>query len=349
MPAAARARRASRRGRLLGRRPRVLRTAAGREGDDVFFYGYGDKFRREWMAAMVGEPSRRRRRSSSRSAAATSAATSAAPARSATCPSTSSRGRSRPRESTSTSPGARTPACRLLDVPAVRARGCRRGDRLEPHEGIERWFEPGQELLVVKDADEAVAAYRALLDDPGAGRGDGRPCPRARPRRAHVRPSRPPAARLVGLEPGGRACLSTAASRSSQPGTRGRDRRRGRRSCAPSTPSSTCVVSTTAPRTRRPRRGRRTAPRSSGCPSTSASAAPSRQASSTRSSTATTRCPARRRRQHDPQEIRSCSRRSHAAKRTSSSAPASPTADGDYRPPFARRAGIRWFAGSSRC
>ena len=25
---------------------------------DVFFYGYGDKFRREWMAAIVGEPSR---------------------------------------------------------------------------------------------------------------------------------------------------------------------------------------------------------------------------------------------------------------------------------------------------
>ena len=25
---------------------------------DVFFYGYGDKFRQEWTAAMVGEPSR---------------------------------------------------------------------------------------------------------------------------------------------------------------------------------------------------------------------------------------------------------------------------------------------------
>ena len=25
---------------------------------DVFFYGYGDKFRQEWMAAMIGEPSR---------------------------------------------------------------------------------------------------------------------------------------------------------------------------------------------------------------------------------------------------------------------------------------------------
>ena len=24
----------------------------------MFFYGYGDKFRREWMAALVGEPSR---------------------------------------------------------------------------------------------------------------------------------------------------------------------------------------------------------------------------------------------------------------------------------------------------
>ena len=25
---------------------------------DVYFYGYGDKFRREWMQALVGEPSR---------------------------------------------------------------------------------------------------------------------------------------------------------------------------------------------------------------------------------------------------------------------------------------------------
>ena len=36
-----------------------------------------------------------------------------------------------------------------------------------PYEGIERWFEPGRELLVVSDADEAVEAYRTLLDDPG--------------------------------------------------------------------------------------------------------------------------------------------------------------------------------------
>ena len=51
-----------------------------------------------------------------------------------------------------------------------------------PHAGIERWFEPGSELLVVENADEAVAAYRSLLDDPGEA--DGPPRARARPRRA---------------------------------------------------------------------------------------------------------------------------------------------------------------------
>ena len=33
-----------------------------------------------------------------------------------------------------------------------------------PHDGLEIWFEPGQEVVIVADADEA--AYRALLDDP---------------------------------------------------------------------------------------------------------------------------------------------------------------------------------------
>ena len=43
-----------------------------------------------------------------------------------------------------------------------------------PYEGIERWFEPGSELIVVHDADEAEAAYRALLDDPGQAEELGR-------------------------------------------------------------------------------------------------------------------------------------------------------------------------------
>ena len=43
-----------------------------------------------------------------------------------------------------------------------------------PYNGIERWFEPGSELLVVETADEAIAAYRELLDDPAQAEEMGR-------------------------------------------------------------------------------------------------------------------------------------------------------------------------------
>jgi Glycosyl transferases group 1 len=43
-----------------------------------------------------------------------------------------------------------------------------------PCNGMERWFEPGSELLVVNDAAEAVAAYRDLLDDPAQAEELGR-------------------------------------------------------------------------------------------------------------------------------------------------------------------------------
>ena len=38
----------------------------------------------------------------------------------------------------------------------------------DPVEGMERWFEPGREILVANDAAEALAHYRELFDDPGA-------------------------------------------------------------------------------------------------------------------------------------------------------------------------------------
>ena len=43
-----------------------------------------------------------------------------------------------------------------------------------PQEGIERWFDVRSELRVVSNADEAAAAYRELLDDPGAAEAMGR-------------------------------------------------------------------------------------------------------------------------------------------------------------------------------
>jgi spore maturation protein CgeB len=43
-----------------------------------------------------------------------------------------------------------------------------------PVEGMERWFEPGSELLVAATAEEATAAYRELLADPGQAEELGR-------------------------------------------------------------------------------------------------------------------------------------------------------------------------------
>ena len=43
-----------------------------------------------------------------------------------------------------------------------------------PYNGIERWFEPGSELLVVEDAAQAIDAYRALLADPAQAEEMGR-------------------------------------------------------------------------------------------------------------------------------------------------------------------------------
>jgi spore maturation protein CgeB len=43
-----------------------------------------------------------------------------------------------------------------------------------PHAGIDRWFEPGRELLVVSNAEEATAAYQELLDEPGRAEEMGR-------------------------------------------------------------------------------------------------------------------------------------------------------------------------------
>jgi spore maturation protein CgeB len=142
---------------------------------DVFFYGYGDKFRREWMAELVGEPSRTL-------------------------------------SDVDFSLGGHdfqgdTGLARLVgDVPfngfpraisAARVNLCltRRSHALvyassscrpfelaaagaaivaNPYEGIERWFEPGSELLIVHDAGEATAAYRDLLDDPAQAEELGR-------------------------------------------------------------------------------------------------------------------------------------------------------------------------------
>jgi hypothetical protein len=149
--------------------PELFKPLPVEKEHDVFFYGYGDKFRREWMRELVGEPSRR-------------------------LPEVDFAlggedfqgdvGRARPlgvipfnafNRAISASRVALNVTRRAHAT--VRASSTARPFELamagaaivsNPQEGIETWFEPGRELLVVEDADGATAAYRELLGDPGA-------------------------------------------------------------------------------------------------------------------------------------------------------------------------------------
>src|SRR3990170_4311469 len=142
---------------------------------DVFFYGYGDKFRRDWLEAMVGEPSR--------AAPEVDFALGGRDFQGDT-------GRARQigdvpfnvfshaisearinlnitRRSHATVFASAT--ARPFELAAAGA-----AIVSNPYSGIERWFEPGRELVVVETAGEALAAYRSLLADPGEAEAMGR-------------------------------------------------------------------------------------------------------------------------------------------------------------------------------
>ena len=142
---------------------------------DVFFYGYGDKFRREWMRTMVGE------------------ATRVAPELDIALGGLDFQGDTGgarllgdipfnvfaraisaarvnlniTRRSHATVPGSST--ARPFELASSGA-----AIVSNPHAGIERWFEPGRELLVVETTEQAVAAYRELVADPAEAEELGR-------------------------------------------------------------------------------------------------------------------------------------------------------------------------------
>jgi spore maturation protein CgeB len=135
---------------------------------DVFFYGYGDKFRREWMSALVGQPSR--------VLADVDFALGGRDFQGDT-------GNARVIGDVSFNVFARviSAACINLNITrrshaTVFASSTSRPFELaasgaaivsNPVEGMEQWFEPGRELIVVSSADSAANAYRELLSDPG--------------------------------------------------------------------------------------------------------------------------------------------------------------------------------------
>jgi Glycosyl transferases group 1 len=142
---------------------------------DVFFYGYGDKFRGEWVEAMVGVPSReladvdfalggRDFRADIGSARVigdipfNAFAHAISAARINLCITR------RPHATVYASS-----SCRPFELASAGA-----AIVSNPYDGLERWFEPGSELLIVNNAEEAVSAYRALLDDPAQAEELGR-------------------------------------------------------------------------------------------------------------------------------------------------------------------------------
>jgi spore maturation protein CgeB len=135
---------------------------------DVFFYGYGDKFRRDWMEAMVGEPSRRLPHADFALGGRDFRSDTGAAREIGDVPfnvfgraiSEARINLNITRRAHATVPASST--ARPFELAMAGA-----SIVSNPYEGIERWFEPGRELLVVSSADEAFETYRELLDDPG--------------------------------------------------------------------------------------------------------------------------------------------------------------------------------------
>jgi spore maturation protein CgeB len=158
-----------------GADPEFFAPQAVEKSVDVFFYGYGDKFRRDWMKTLVGEPSR--------VAAELDFALGGLDflgdtgdarllgdvpfnlfARAISAARVNLNMTRRPHATVSGSSTARPFELASSGAAIVS----------NPHEGIERWFEPGSELVVVTTAEEAVSAYRELVADPGQAEEMGR-------------------------------------------------------------------------------------------------------------------------------------------------------------------------------
>ena len=142
---------------------------------DVSFYAYGDKFRRDWMQAMVGEPSRRLPdvdfvlggrdfRGDTGNAREIGDVQTNVLSRLIS--------QSRINLNLVRKPHAEVPCSstsRLFELASAGA-----AIVCSPYTGVERWFTPGEEIRIVSSADEAVDTYRELLGDPGAAAELGR-------------------------------------------------------------------------------------------------------------------------------------------------------------------------------
>jgi hypothetical protein len=146
--------------------PEFFAPQAVEKETDVFFYGYGDKFRREWTEAMIGEPSRLAPEldfalggRDFRGDVGRARLVGDVPFN------TFARAISAARVNLNITRGPHATVPVSSTARPFELASCEAAIVSNPHAGIERWFEPGRELVVVESAEEAVAAYRALVED----------------------------------------------------------------------------------------------------------------------------------------------------------------------------------------
>jgi spore maturation protein CgeB len=146
--------------------PELFRPREVAHDADVFFYGHSDKFRRDWMRELIGEPSRRLedvafaiggydyRGDTGRARSLGRIPFNAFPRAIAAA---------RVNLNVTRRPHATVDAsstCRLFELAA-----CGAAIVSNPLNGVERWFDPDRELRIVASSDEAVDVYRELLAD----------------------------------------------------------------------------------------------------------------------------------------------------------------------------------------
>jgi hypothetical protein len=154
--------------------PDVYRPLSREEEHDVLFYGHGEQYRRDWLEAMLYEPSRRM---ADVSFAVGGLAFDTAPGAVRPigdvpfCRLSELCARARINLIVTRAPHASVPqssSARPFELGAMaRASVC------NPWPGVETWFEPGREILVVSSLEEAMATYRDLLAHPDRRRALG--------------------------------------------------------------------------------------------------------------------------------------------------------------------------------
>jgi hypothetical protein len=146
--------------------PSVFAPRAVEQDLDVFFYGHGREYREQWVDAMLDVPSRQMK--DARFAVRATRLGELPNVEKLPYASFSKLSeyscRSRvnaliTREAHASVYGSST--ARPFELAAL---GCAMVSN--PYVGVEEWFEPGREILVVNDAAEAMATYRELLASP---------------------------------------------------------------------------------------------------------------------------------------------------------------------------------------